>query len=319
MKEKRTSRHNTSGQLPLGKSSMYKRFMKSWELQLIILLPLIYLILFKYFPMYGVQIAFRNFSPRKGILKSPWVGFTHIIAFVKSYYFTRVISNTVGISLYQLIVGFPFPIILAIMLNEARNRRFKKTVQMVTYMPYFISTVVMVSIIFQVLNPRFGILASMLQVFGIKLNNLLGVPGAFKTIYVVSGVWQQTGYSCIIYLAALSAIDVSLHEAAIVDGATRVQRIKFIDIPGILPTAIILFILRIGRMMNVGFEKVFLMQNPLNLRTSEVIATYVYKVGLVGANYSFSAGVGLFRSIINLLLLVLANKIARKIGETSLW
>jgi putative aldouronate transport system permease protein len=255
----------------------------------------------------------------RGIWASPWVGLKHFWRFIDSYYFARIVTNTLGINLYQLLAGFPFPILLAISLNEVKRRHFRNTVQMITYMPHFISTVVLVAMVFQFLNPRIGFISLALRNIGIEMGYVLGDPKLFKTIYVFSGIWQNMGYSSIIYIAALSAIDPQLHEAAIVDGATRIQRIRHIDLPGILPTAIILFILQVGHMMNVGFEKVYLMQNSLNLTSSEIIATYVYKVGLVQADYSYAAMIGLFNSVINLCLLLISNRIARKLTGTSLW
>lgn len=301
------------------KQSRGTRLRKSWRLWVIISLPLAWLLLFRYQPMYGAQIAFRNFSIIDGIIGSPWVGLANFRRFFDSYQFARIISNTIGLSLFHFFAGFPLPIILAISLNEATSRRLRKTVQMVTYAPHFISTVVMVAIIMQFLDPRIGIITKLVRSLGFEAGNIMGNAGLFKTIYVVSDLWQQTGYGSIIYLAALSSIDPTLHEAAIVDGANRWQRIRHIDVPGILPTAVILLILRMGQIMNVGFEKVFLLQNPLNLRTSEVIATYVYKVGLIQADFAFSSAVGLFNSVINMALLLIVNRIARRLGETSLW
>ena len=301
------------------KQSRGTRLRKSWRLWVIISLPLAWLLLFRYQPMYGAQIAFRNFSIIDGIIGSPWVGLANFRRFFDSYQFARIISNTIGLSLFHFFAGFPLPIILAISLNEATSRRLRKTVQMVTYAPHFISTVVMVAIIMQFLDPRIGIITKLVRSLGFEAGNIMGNAGLFKTIYVVSDLWQQTGYGSIIYLAALSSIDPTLHEAAIVDGANRWQRIRHIDVPGILPTSVILLILRMGQIMNVGFEKVFLLQNPLNLRTSEVIATYVYKVGLIQADFAFSSAVGLFNSVINMALLLIVNRIARRLGETSLW
>ena len=295
------------------------RARKSRQLWVIMLLPLTWLVIFRYLPMYGAQIAFREFSIVQGITGSQWIGLANFRRFFSSYQFVRVVSNTLGLSLYHLVAGFPLPIILAISINEATNRAFRKTVQMVTYAPYFISTVVMVAIILQFLDPRAGIILRLLRGLGLDPGNVLGSAGLFSTIYVVSDLWQHTGYGSIIYLAALSSIDPTLHEAAIVDGANRWQRIANIDLPGIMPTVVILLILRMGQIMNVGFEKVFLMQNPLNLRTAEVISTYVYKVGLLHADFSFSAAVGLFNSVINMVLLLLVNRVARQLGETSLW
>ena len=282
-------------------------------------LPVIYIIVFAYIPMYGAQIAFKDFVAAEGIGGSPWVGFKHFRDFFRSYYFGRTLKNTLGVSLYGLIAGFPFPIILAILLNETRGRRYKKTVQMVTYMPYFISTVVMVSIVVQALDLRMGVVNNVLKLLGMESVHFMAKPELFKSIYVWSGIWQGTGYGSIIYLASLSAIDPTLYEAAIVDGATKLQRIYHIDLPAILPTIVILFILNMGGMMSVGFEKVYLMQNPLNLEASEVISTYVYKVGLLGGNFSFSTAVGFFNSVVNCLLLIAFNAIARRIGQASLW
>jgi putative aldouronate transport system permease protein len=292
---------------------------KSWQLWVIIAPALIYLVIFRYYPMYGAQLAFRNFRPLDGILGSPWVGFANFKAFFQSYMFKRVVSNTALLSVYSLAVGFPFPIILALLLNETENFRFKKSVQMITYMPYFISTVVMVTIIFEMLHPRSGLITLVFRALGASAENPMGKAELFRTIYVFSGIWQHTGYASIIYIASLAGIDPSLHEAAIVDGATKMQRIRHIDIPGIIPTAVILLILNTGRIMNIGFEKTFLMQNDLNLRASEVIATYTYKVGLINANFSFGTAVGLFNSVINLTLLLTMNRVMRKVSETSLW
>lgn len=303
----------------MGKRSLASRLAANWQLWLIIAPALIYLLVFRYYPMYGTVLAFKDFDPTEGILGSRWVGLRHFTSFLKSYLFLRVLANTFLVSLYSLIFGFPFPIILALMLNSTGSLAYKKTVQMVTYLPYFISTVVMVTIIIETLHSRNGLLTLAFRAVGIPADNMMGNADLFKTIFVASGIWQATGYSSIIYIAALTSIDPSLHEAAIVDGATKIQRIRYIDIPGIMPTAIILLILNAGRIMNVGFEKIFLMQNNLNLRTSEVISTYVYKVGLIDADFSFGTAVGLFNSVINLVLLVSMNQLMRRYSESSLW
>lgn len=296
-----------------------KKMKKSWQLYLVILPPIIYLILFKYAPMYGIIIAFKNYIATKGIMGSPWVGFKHFHYFFTSPLLFRLLYNTVSISLYSLLAGFPLPLILALSLNEVKNISFKKTVQMVTYAPYFISTVVMVSIMFQFLSPQIGIVNHIIKLLGGEAINFMGEPNYFKSLYVWSGVWQYTGYSSIIYLAALTSIDPELHQAAIVDGATKLKRIWHIDIPGIMPTAVILLILNVGQIMNVGFEKVYLMQNNLNMGASDVISTYVYRMGLLNSQFSYSTAVGLFNSVVNLILLVIVNQAARKLGETSLW
>lgn len=292
----------------------------SWQLHVLFFLPLMYLIVFHYIPMYGVTIAFKSFNPAQGILGSPWIGFDHFIRFFQSHEFWRLIKNTLFLSFYQLIAGFPFPIILALSLNYVNKRRFKKTMQMVSYAPHFISVVVMAGIILIFLEPS-GPINGLLQLLGFETNHFMSNPDYFKSIYVWSGIWQSVGFGCIIYLAALSSVSPALHEAATIDGATKLQRIWHIDIPGILPITIILLILDMGNILNIGFEKALLLQNPLNLRTSEIIDTYVYKVGLVSAipNYSYAAAIGLFKSIIGLILIYSVNKFAKKVGQESLW
>ncbi|WP_253299407.1 ABC transporter permease [Paenibacillus barcinonensis] len=292
---------------------------KHWELYLLVLPPVLYLLIFKYIPMVGVQIAFKDFSVVKGIWGSPWVGFKHFEAFFESPNFWLLIKNTIGISFYSLLAGFPIPILLALALNEIRTGYFKKTVQMVTYAPHFISTVVMVSIIILMLSPHVGVVDKLFSMLGFPMTNFMGIPEYFKSIYVWSGVWQGMGYSSIIYIAALAGVDPSLYEAAKMDGASRLRKIWHIDLPTLVPVTVIMLILSLGSIMGVGFEKIYLMQNPLNTSASEVISTYVYKVGLIGANFSFSSAVGLFNSVINLILLIIVNGISRKVSENSLW
>lgn len=303
------------------RSKKLTRARKNYQLYLLLLLPVVWLVIFRYIPMYGVIIAFKNFNARLGILGSPWVGLKYFERYITSFYFERTIVNTITISFYQLVASFPVPIILALAMNSSLRRKFTKTVQFVIYMPHFISTVVMVGIIIEFLNPRVGIINLTLQSLGFEARNYMAVPEYFKSIYVWSGVWQHAGWGTIIYLAALSSVDPELHEAATIDGASRLQRIRHIDVPGILPTATILLILNLGRVMQVGFEKVFLMQNDLNLQASEIIATYIYKVGLASAapSFSYGAAIGLFLSVINLILIVTVNEIAKRMGQTSLW
>lgn len=293
----------------------------SWQLYLLLAIPVAWVLIFQYWPMYGAQIAFRNFLPGDKIWESDWVGFANFARFFKSIMFTRLMRNTLGLSLYSLAIGFPLPIIFALSLNQLRNGIFKSTVQMVSYAPYFISTVVLVGMLLQFLDLRHGPINLIITALGGDAIHFMGDAKMFPSIYVWSGVWQFTGFNTVIYLAALSTIDPSLHEAAVVDGANRFQRIINIDIPGILPTAITLLILNMGQLINIGFEKIFLMQNPMNTSLSEVISTYVYKVGLIGGitNYSYAAAIGLFNSIIGLLLLVAANWLARKFTDNSLW
>lgn len=280
---------------------------------------IMYFLIFHYWPMYGVQLAFKDFIATNGIFGSPWVGFKHFERFFDSYYFWRLIKNTLGIGLYELAVGFPVPIILALMINEVRHTFYKRLIQTVTYMPHFLSTVVMVGMIMIFLSPETGIVGQVIKLFGGEPIRFMTEPDWFKTIFVTSGVWQQMGWSSIIYLAALSGIDPQLHEAARVDGASRLQRIWHINIPGIMPTIVILLILKAGSILGVGFEKVFLMQNNLNLESSDVISTFVYRSGMLEAQYSFATAVDLFNSVINFIMLVTVNFIARRAGGSSLW
>ncbi len=292
---------------------------KHWQFYVIILLPLLYLIIFKYIPMFGLQIGFKQYRVSKGIWGSEWVGLKHFMRFFSSPSSLQVIWNTISLSLYSIMISFPFAIILAVALNEAASKRYKKFTQMITYMPYFISTVVLVSMIIQFTDTRMGLINHFIGLFGMKPVNFMAKPDLFRHIYVWTNVWQTTGYNAIIYLAALTTIDPQLYEAAKVDGCTRIQKILHIDLPGIRSTVIILFILNMGYVMSIGFEKAYLMQNGLNLQTSEIISTYIYRIGLINSDFSFSTAVGFFNSIINLVLLLTVNKLARKTGETGLW
>lgn len=296
-----------------------KKILHNWQLYIFILPAFLYFLIFHYIPMYGVQIAFKDFLPSLGILKSPWVGFEHFTRFFNSYYFWDLIKNTLGISIYELIVGFPLPIILALALNEAKDGLFKRSVQTITYAPHFISVVVIGGMIIAFLSPTTGIINHAIQFLGLEPIPFMTDPKWFKTVYVLSGVWQSTGWGTIIYLAALSGVDPQQHEAAMVDGATRLQRIWYINIPTIIPTMVILLIMNVGNIMAMGFEKILLLQNPLNLESSNVIATFVYQAGLLDGQYSFAAAIGLFNAVINAILLVAVNQIARKTSETSLW
>jgi putative aldouronate transport system permease protein len=278
----------------------------------------VYVIIFSYVPIYGLQIAFKDYKAALGILKSPWAGFKHFIDFARGYYFWRLIGNTLAISVYQLIVGFPIPIILALMLNEVKGR-LKNVLQTIFYAPHFISLVVLVGIINTMFSPSIGIVNTLLENLGMERIYFLALPTTFRHFYVWSGVWQQMGWNAVIYLAALSGVDPELHEASRIDGASLFQRIKYINLPSIQPTIVILFILAIGSIASVGYEKVYLLQNDLNVDVSEVISTYVYKRGILNNNYSFSAAVGMFNNVVNLLMLLLANGISRKVNDTSLF
>jgi putative aldouronate transport system permease protein len=294
-----------------------KQVIKNWQLYVFLLPAFIYFLIFHYAPMYGLQIAFKNYMANRGIWGSPWVGFVHFERFFNSYYFWTLLKNTLLISLYQLSL-FPVPILIALSINEVRKARFKRFVQMVTYMPHFISVVVMVGMILAFLSPTTGIVNNVIRYFGGESIPFMTEPGWFKSIYVLSGEWQNAGWGTIIYLAALSGINPELHEAAQIDGASRFQRIRHINIPGILPTVIILFILNMGSFMGIGFEKIYLMQNPLNMEASDVIQTHVYRNGLLQAQYSYSSAIGLFNNLINFVILLTFNRIARRTG-TSLW
>ncbi|WP_407267944.1 ABC transporter permease [Radiobacillus sp. PE A8.2] len=295
----------------------FRKLHRNWQLYALLAPALIYFLVFKYYPMYGLQIAFKNFVATKGIWGSEWIGFDHFTRFFDSYYFWRIITNTLELNLYQLAL-FPVSIIVALSLNELKEGKFKKVAQTITYAPHFISVVVFVGMLVAFLNPLTGIINLFIQLLGFEPINFMTEPGWFKTIFVFSGEWQQLGWGAIIYLAALAGVDPQLHEAARVDGASRLQRIWHINIPGILPTIVILLILNMGNFMTIGFEKVLLMQNDLNLSASEVIQTYVYKSGVLEAQYSYSTAIGLFNSLINFIILITFNRLARRTG-TSLW
>ncbi|GAQ16938.1 sugar ABC transporter permease [Oceanobacillus picturae] len=309
-----------NGVSPKGKRllTFKKNFFLNWQLYVFLLPALTYFLILHYVPMYGVQIAFKNFIANQGILGSPWVGFDHFERFFDSYYFWRLLKNTLIINLYQLAL-FPLPIIFALMLNEVRNGLFKKWSQTLTYAPHFISVVVVVGMIVAFLDPATGLINHIIVALGGEPISFMTSPDWFRHIYVWSGEWQSLGWGTIIYLAALAGVNPELHEAAKVDGATRMQRILHINIPSILPTVVILFILNIGKFMSIGFEKVLLMKNSLNSETSDIIQTFVYETGLLEGQYSFAAAIGLFDSAINIFLLIMVNQIARKTSENSLW
>lgn len=300
------------------KPSLGKRIKKTWQLWVFVLPALIGLIVFSYIPMYGIVLAWKDYSPIQGIMGSRNVGFAHFARFFRSPYFVDIIRNTIVISLYGMIVGFPIPILLALGLNQIRSLKFKKFIQTVTYAPYFISTVVLVGIINIVFAEK-GFVNQFVSLFGNEPILFMGNIKYWRHIYVWTGVWQSMGWNAIIYIAALAGVSPELHEAAIIDGATKFQRIKYIDLPSIAPTIVITLILSAGSIMSVGFEKAFLMQNSLNAEVSEIIATYIYKVGLLSGQYGFSTAVGLFNSVINCILLLSVNKIAKKMGHSSIW
>jgi len=312
--------HATSALSPgrAGKSRL-ARIVENRDLYLFCLPGIIITLIFHYWPLYGAQIAFRDYSARAGIWGSPWVGWEHFIRFFNSPNAGLIIWNTLVLSVYGLVAGFPIPIILALLLNSFRHKKYGKVIQSVTYAPNFISTVVMCSMIILFLSPRVGLVNKLLEMAGLPTVNFMGERSLWRHIYVWSGIWQTAGYSSIIYIAALAGVSKELQEAAIVDGASRAQRIWHVDLSAIRPTIVILLIFNCGSIMSIGFEKVYLMQNAINISTSEVISTFVYKVGLQNANYSFSTAVGLFNSIISFVLMMIVNQLSKKLTDTSVW
>lgn len=295
-----------------------KLFRRDWQLHLLMLLPIAYMLIFSYGPMYGVQIAFRDYRARDGITGSAWVGLKWFEKFLTSYNFKTIFSNTVLLSLYEIVVGFPLPVILALMLNAIKNEKIKKFTQTITYIPHFISVVVIVAIVNQIFSPVNGLYGSLYRLFGGDgyPEDFRSMANSFRHIYVWSGIWQNLGWNTIIYTAALASVPAEHHEAAQIDGASRFQRILHVDLPAILPTVCIMLILRCGSVMTIGFEKTYLLQGKLNLSTSEVISTYVYKVGMgSSSDFSYGAAIGLFNSVINCFFLVLVNLISKKISE----
>ena len=292
---------------------------RRWQLYLMLVLPLAYLIIFCYVPMGGIIIAFKDYSIRGGIWGSEWAGLKHFINFFNTPDFFKLLRNTLILSLYNLVITFPMPIILALAVNELKSKAYKKVVQMVTYLPYFISTVVLVGTMKNIFSPRTGLINNLIALFGGPQTDFMGNPDLFRTMYVWSGVWQGMGYSAVIYIAALANVDSAQVEASLMDGAGRFARVWHVDLPAILPTIVIQLILAVGSVMSLGYEKVFLMQNPVNTEISEVISTFVYKRGIAGFQYSYAAAVGLFNSVVNLVLIALANVFAKKVGDTSLW
>ena len=301
-------------------TQLQKRKIKSNIPLYVLLFPsIILLIMFAYIPMFGLVIAFKDYSPANGILNSPWVGFKYFTQFFNSVQFGTTMMNTLKISIYSILVGFPLPILLALLCNQLRTGKFKKVFQVTTYLPHFISTMVMCGMIILFLSPNSGLLANIFKSLGWTMPNLLAKPDSFAGVYVWSDVWQHIGWDSIIYLAALSAIDPTYYEAATMDGASRIQKILNIDLPLLLPTAMILLILRAGSLLSIGFEKVLLLQNPLNLAGSEVISTYVYKVGMINFQYSYSTAIGLFNTVVNLIILLSVNWFSKRYTKTGLF
>jgi len=303
-------------------NDMKKKILARWQLYLILLIPITFVLVFSYIPMGGLVIAFKKYNLRGGIWGSPWVGLDQFVKFFNSIKFTMVLKNTLILSTYSLLTSFPIPILFALLLNAMRCKKYKKVIQTVTYIPHFISTVIMVALIFQLLDYRSGLYGNLYTLITNDTPpNILADGKAFRHIFVWSGIWQNAGYKSILYIAALSSIDPNLHEAAVIDGASRWQRIWHIDVPGILPTASIMLILAIGNIMSVGYEKVLLMQNDLNTQYSEIISTYTYKIGLASGipDYSYSTAIGMFNSVINFIFLITANKVSKMLGSSGIF
>lgn len=298
---------------------LMKSARKYWDLYLLLVPVVAYFVLFKYLPMYGLQIAFKDYTPRKGYWGSPWVGFEHFIRFLSSYNFWQIMYNTVSISVLTLIFTFPLPIMLALLLNETRNKRFKGALQTITYTPHFLSTVVVVGMMVAFVSPSSGIINHLIQLFGGQPVYFMTKPQWFKPLYILSDIWKNTGWSSIIFVAALANVDLGLYEAAKVDGANRRQRLFHITFPCLAPTMIIMLILSCGKVMGVGFEKIFLMQTDLTLGVSQVISTYVYQQGIVQSQFSYATAIGIFDAVINFTVLLIVNRIAKKTSDISLW
>lgn len=300
-----------------------RRLLRDWELYLFLLLPVAYIFIFKYLPMGGLVLAFKNYKVRLGIWGSKWVGLDNFIRFFESYMFKDIMKNTIVLSLYSLLVSFPLPVMFALLINSVQSKRFKKITQTIVNMPHFISTVVMVGILMMIFHNRQGLYGNLVHLItGSYPKDLFGSAEAFRHFYVWSDVWQNFGWNSIIYTAALSSVDPALHEAAEIDGASRFKRILYVDLPAITPTIITMLILKMGQIFSLGYEKILLMQNPLNLSASQVITTYVYEMGLAGTgggNFSYATAIGMFNSVIQFILVVVVNKISKKVSETSLW
>lgn len=292
---------------------------ESYDLYLLVLPAVVYIVIFAYAPMYGVLMAFQDYVPTKGVLGSPFVGLKHFIRFLGAYSSRRIIFNTVVLSVYAIVVSFPFPIVLALMLHYSVSKKMGKIIQTVTYIPYFISVMVLVGMMNLFFSPNYGIVNVALQAFGREAIPFMSAEAYFRHMYVWSGIWQGTGFGAIIYFAALSGVDPTLYEVAKLDGAGKLDRIWNIDLPTIMPTCIIMLILSMGGLMSVGFDKTFLMQNARNSGVSEIISTYVYKMGIIDQRYSFSVAISLFNAVINFTLLCTVNWISKKVSETALW
>lgn len=296
-----------------------KKMLRSWQLYVLLLPALIWLVLFMYEPMYGLIIAFKDFRIKRGIMGSAWVGLKHFRQFFSTYSAKNIIMNTVVLSLENLLFSFPIPVIFALLLNSVENRRLRKIIQTISYAPYFVSVVVIVSIMNVILAPGTGFVNKFIQSLGCSPKLFTSMPQYFRPLYIISGIWQTMGFNAIIYLSALTGISPEYHEAAKIDGASKLQRLIYIDFQLILPTIMIMFIMAVGKLMTLGYEKAFLMQSGMNLATSEIISTYVYKTGLMNAQYSFATAVSLFNSLVNFVLLLGTNLICKRFANISLF
>lgn len=316
----RTAKTTSAPNIKLEKKpTVFNTFKRDYQLWIMILPAIIIVFVFNYIPMYGIQLAFREFDFTKGLTGGDWVGLKYFTQFIESHMFTDLLRNTVVLSLTTIIVGFPAPIILALLINQIKWKRGKKVLQTTVYLPHFISIVVLVGLLNVLLSPNTGIAGHIMNAFGFHDVNLLASTNTFVPVYVLSDVWQHVGWNSIIYLAALSSVDPQLYDSAKMDGANRWQIIRNVEIPAIIPTIIILLILNMGSIISTGFEKIFLMQNPLNLPVSEVIETYVYKIGIISNQFSYAAAIGLFNTLINFALLLTMNYIAKRFSNISLW
>ena len=306
--------------LPRKKKGFRLAFKSYWQLYVLVLPAVLYFLVFNYLPLYGIQIAFKDYKAVKGIAGSPWVGLKHFKNFFNAYYFDRLIINTLLLNILNLVFSFPVPLLLSILLNQIRKQKVKRAIQTTIYVPYFISTVVLVAMLQILLSPSTGVVSGLLRKihFISESTNLLGSPSAFVPVYVISGIWQSAGWNSIIFIAALSSVDGELYDAAKIDGADRWHQMIHLELPALVPTIVILLIMNMGRVLSVGFEKVFLMQNDLNLSVSEVISTYVFNVGVQSGQFSFGSAVGLFNTVINFAFLMLANCVAKKTADISL-
>lgn len=292
---------------------------KNWQLYILILPALIYFFVFNYLPLYGIQIAFKDFKAASGILGSNWVGFKHFTTFFDAYYFKRLISNTFLINIYYLLWSFPVPIILAILLNQVRGERKKRFIQTSIYIPYFVSTVVLAGMLYIFLSPTSGIFNFAREAVGLKTIDFMSDAKAFRSIYIISGIWQSAGWGTILYIASLAGVDPELYEAAEIDGASIVQKIRFIDLPSLIPVAVMVFILDCGRLLSSNTDKILVMQTAGNIPASDIIGVYVYNVGLGSGQFSYTAAIGLFVNIINFVMIISVNKIAKKVSSVGLF